>query len=296
MFLYVRLVKRFIETLNEQNKIQGEMLMSKSGTTTMYNYIINRMSVLIEVTAASHDANLMAEVQSLVKVVINVRDTETVNMLAKNIKKLTMVCSKSSIQGNFGLVILSMFTASSVRSYLPPFAKNVRNLCKEIFLNNSMNLKAKPYYYITRGGAFDEIAARLFADYTSLESTEIWGIVWNELCLDLSKALASIGILTLPSTLSADANVKDDNSDDRPPHLINHTQFSELRGANKANAVVAYYCALCESLRQMILCGCSTGTLQIDLTAFVAVTTHIIGMHVDINSNDAAVRYDIRLY
>eukprot|EP01034_Spumella_vulgaris_P021701 gene21701-27752_t len=160
-----------------------------------------------------------------------------------------------------------MTAKSKLRSLLVPNSKAVCHACLQLLERSNVN---------------HSLLSSVFSLYVSIESAENWVAHWLAVTDECSRALTLLDITSASKQKQVFA----------AQPLLPSLGASKLRGAAKALHVASVFEGLCAVLKEMLVHGCSTGAVALNLTIFVPMVTLLLSTAMDVSAADAVCRIE----
>eukprot|EP01038_Epipyxis_sp_PR26KG_P014059 gene14059-18860_t len=274
------LSNEYFDLLNRIDHLSNDISedISNNSSSNRVASLVDRLPLLIEQLSIVRSIPKFSGVLALLSAMVAHTTEDIYNSIVKLIPKIINSCCKSSMKENnnlFGLSALYLLATSKLRMILIPFAKNIRFSCCQL-LSRSVNK------FCTID--FDsELLMNTIALYISLESTDIWLSYWLQMIQEMVHILSLIGINSplFSYAINASSNVSRNTLG-----FTYDESLSELSGDVKVNLVKTMYNQLSTITAKMLEFGCSSGTLQLDLSNVIPLYTMILNLKADLSANE----------
>ena len=248
---------------------------------------VDKLPALVEASNTPADRACMAEVLTNMLMDYN---TDISTQLPKVLTKLVGVACRlaskdDSESSQYGLHILRILAQSKARSIMVPYIKQVRNTCIAILSN----------YIINDNNTYITLLAEVFALYTSLETSENWLNIWNNVIHDSITLLSTIGISMNKNMAGMKKNNKNKTNNENTNNINEFLLLSDecnllkLRGVNKVVRVEQLYHGFCNILSQLLLYGCSTGFVALNFTEILPCLQLLLSFSAEVAVKDPVV-------
>ncbi len=243
------------------------------------NYIKNhqcsRLSSIIEriptfIDGASQDDTESHSLIALIQEILAHGSSEVIALVSKTLSKIISTANKVAIKNStstLGLSVLEVFGKSKLRSLLVPTSKSVCQTCLQL---------------IDRPDTNQTLLASVYTLFVSVESVESWAQHWLTVTEECGRVLALLGMRSNSKKATPTATTS-------TLPLLAALESKKHRGAHKTLYMLRVFQGLCGILAQMLVHGCATGPVPMNLTAFVPVSTLLLNANADLSTEDPVV-------
>ena len=250
--------------------------------------LVDRLPTLVEVVLNNiQERNALVD---LIECLLLDYSSDVSVQLPKVLTKLVTILCRIATNNDagvsqYGLKILQLLGESKARPIMVPHTRVTRHTCLSLLSENSDNTIDQM-----------DLLARVYADYSSIESVENWMVNWNDVVSEGAILISILGVGVSKSS-NGKKNQKEKNNSGKQNNVVTESRFNllkgcqleGLRGAQKALRGQAVFHGLCRIQAEMLRYGCSSGFVSLNFTQFLPTLQTLLSASADVNTKDPVV-------